>query len=106
MTNTSSGTGLKENVAALLCYLGWWVTGIIFLIIEPNNKVIKFHAIQSIVVFGILFIASLILSWVWFIGTILWILSVILWAYLMYKAYQGGTYHLPVAGQIADRFVK
>jgi uncharacterized membrane protein len=106
MTSGTTSTGLKENVASLLCYLGWWVTGIIFLIIEPNNKTIRFHAIQSIVIFGIFFILSLIFTWIWFIGTILWIISVITWVFMMYKAYQGGTYHLPVAGQIADRFIK
>ena len=45
---------LKPNVAGLLCYVGFWVTGIIFLIIEKKNKTIRFHAMQSLVVFGIL----------------------------------------------------
>jgi uncharacterized membrane protein len=109
MTNTSSGTGLKENVAALLCYVLTWVTGIIFLLIESKNKTIKFHALQSIVVFGALSIVSIVIGWIPFIGWIIsWLCGVvgfILWIVLMVKAYQGGTYHLPVAGQIADRWV-
>jgi len=53
---TGSSTGLKPNVAGLLCYLGVWVTGIIFLIIERKNKLVRFHAMQSLVTFGILHI--------------------------------------------------
>jgi uncharacterized membrane protein len=110
MNQAPKSTGLKENIASLLCYLGWWVTGIIFLIIEPNNKTVKFHAIQSIVVFILITILQIILMIIpiigWIIAIFVWIGAVILWAMLMYKAYQGGTYHLPIAGNIADKFVK
>ena len=106
MTNPSPGTGLKENVASLLCYVLGWITGIIFLIIEPNNKTVKFHAIQSIIIFGAIFIIDIIFFWLPLLTWILGVAAFILWVVLMYKAYQGGTYHFPVAGQIADRFVK
>jgi len=49
-----STTKLAPNKAGLLCYVGFWVTGIIFLIIERKNKWVRFHAMQSLVVFGIL----------------------------------------------------
>lgn len=97
-------TGLQENVAGLLCYVLGWITGIIFLILEPENKFIKFHAIQSIIVFGILTVASWLFSWIfWLLGTLIGILTFILWIILMYKAYQGERYKLPVAGDIADK---
>jgi uncharacterized membrane protein len=109
-----SSTGLQPNVAGLLCYLGWWITGIIFLIIEKENQTVRFHAMQSIVVFvalwilGILF--SVILSFIpvvgWLIGTLIWILTVVLWIVLMYKAYRGEKYKVPVAGNIAESLVK
>jgi len=47
-------TKLAPNKAGFLCYVGFWVTGIIFLIIERKNKLVRFHAMQSLVVFGIL----------------------------------------------------
>ena len=50
----SSSTSLKPNTASLLCYVGFWVTGIIFLIIERKNKLVRFHAMHSLVIFGIL----------------------------------------------------
>lgn len=64
-----STTKLPPNKAGLLCYVGFWVTGIIFLIIERKNKLVRFHAMQSLVVFGILNIiwgvASNISQWTW-----------------------------------------
>ena len=100
----STKTGLQENVAGLLCYVLGWITGIIFLILEPENKFIKFHAIQSIIVFGILTVASWLFSWIfWLLGTLIGILTFILWVLLMYKAYQGERYKIPVAGDIADK---
>ncbi len=50
----SSSTSLKPNTASLLCYIGFWVTGIIFLVIERKNKLVRFHAMHSLVIFGII----------------------------------------------------
>ena len=101
-------TGIKENVAGLLCYLLTWVTGVIFLIIEPKNKFVRFHAFQSIVVFATLNIAMLIFWWIpilgWIVGFIVWIGGFILWIVLMYKAYQGLKYKLPIAGDMAEKW--
>jgi uncharacterized membrane protein len=109
-----TSTGLQQNVAGFLCYLAWWITGIIFLIIEKENQFVRFHAMQSIIVFlalwilGILF--SVILAFIpvvgWLIGTLIWILTVILWIVLMYKAYRGEYYKVPVAGNIAEQLIK
>jgi uncharacterized membrane protein len=101
-----TSTGMQPNIAGLLCYLGWWVTAIIFLILEKENKFVRFHAMQSLITFGVLFIISLALSWVFFIGYILWVLSVVLWVILMYKAYKGEKYKLPVIGDIAEKQIK
>ena len=101
---------LPQNVAALLCYSVLWITGIIFLILEKKDKVVSFHAIQSIVVFGGPTIASAVLSWIpyagGFIGTVIAILTFLLWIVLMVKAYQGERYKVPVAGDIAESIYK
>ena len=55
-----TSTGLAENVAGLLCYVLGWISGLIFILIEPENKFVRFHAIQSIFVFSILTVAGLI----------------------------------------------
>jgi uncharacterized membrane protein len=106
-----TSTGLQPNVAGLLCYVAWWITGIIFLILEKDNQFVRFHAIQSIIVFGALWIVGIVFSVFlafipvlgWLIGTLIWILTVILWILLMYKAYQGQKYKIPVAGDIAEK---
>jgi len=106
MTSGGSTTGLEPNIAGLLCYLGIWIAGIVFLVIEQKNKFVRFHALQSIVVFGVLTIASTLLSWIPFFGgffsAVIGILAFILWILLMVKAYQGELYKVPVAGQVAE----
>ena len=99
--NTS--TGLQQNIAGLLCYVLGWITGIIFLIIEKDDKFVRFHAWQSVIVFGILTVLGIIFNWVWFLGYIVWAISVIAWIVLMYKAYKGEKYKVPIAGNIAEK---
>lgn len=102
-----TSTGLEENVAGLLCYVLGWVSGIIFLLLEKENKFVRFHAIQSIVVFGALSVIMIILSWIpfirYFINWLLAVLGFILWIVLMVKAYQGNKYKLPWAGDFAEK---
>lgn len=111
MTGTPTSTGLQKNVASLLCYVLGWITGVIFLILEPNNKTIKFHAIQSIIVFGALSVISFVFGWIpligWFIiSPIVGVVAFISWIVLMVKAYQGGTWKYPVAGNYAEKYAK
>jgi len=104
---SKTGTGLQENVAALLCYVLGWVTGLIFYLIETENKFIRFHAIQSIIVFGFFSVIGIIFNgfpfW-YIIGPPVSILAFILWVVLIVKAYQGIKYKLPVAGDLAEKW--
>lgn len=103
-------TGLAENVAGLLCYVVGWVSGIVFLIIEPENKFVRFHAFQSIIVFAIISVTAIVFSPIPILGMIIsWILSVvgfILWIVLMVMAVQGKKYMLPWAGNLAEKWSK
>lgn len=103
----SNSTGLNENLAGLLCYLGWIITGIIFIIIEKENQFIRFHAIQSIITSVVFIVANIVLAFIPFIG---WIISLLLtpvilglWIFLMYKAYQGKLFKLPIIGDIVEK---
>ncbi|WP_242688833.1 DUF4870 domain-containing protein [Bacillus sp. Cs-700] len=107
-TPRKTSSGLEENVAGLLTYVLGFVTGIIFLLIEKENKFVRFHAMQSIVVFGAFFVISLVLNVVPVIGTIVSVLilpplSLIVWIVLMVKAYQGNHYKLPIAGDFSEK---
>jgi uncharacterized membrane protein len=111
-----TSTGLEANVAGLLCYVLCWVSGLVFILIEKENKFVRFHAVQSIAVFGALTVVQIILGILMiipYIGLIfvilyilVWILWVILWIVLMVKAYQGTMFKLPWAGNFAEEKTK
>ena len=116
-----STTGLKPNVAGLLCYVGIWVTGIIFLIIEKKNTLVRFHAMQSLVSFGILIIviniADDVRGWVawtgqgwlfypqWIVANIVFgvfcTITIVLWIVLMHRTYHGRLVKIPLFGDLA-----
>ena len=108
MTGAPTSTGLKENVAGVLCYVLAWVSGIVFLIIEPNNKTIKFHALQSIIVFGVLTVITMIFGWIpilgWIINSIVGVIGFILWIVLMVMAAQDKKWKAPIAGYYAEKW--
>lgn len=104
---TKTSLGLSENIEGLLCYVLAWVSGIIFLLIEKENKFVKFHAIQSIVTFLSLTIVSFVLGYIPILGSflslVISLLQLALWIFLMYKAYTGEKFKLPFAGDIAEQ---
>ncbi|HEX7365331.1 MAG TPA: DUF4870 domain-containing protein [Dehalococcoidia bacterium] len=106
MAKTS--TGLEENVAGLLCYVLIWISGLVFLLIEKENKFVRFHAWQSIIVFGTLTVASIVLSWIpyigWVLNVLISILALVLWIVLMVKAFNGEKFKLPWAGNLAEKY--
>lgn len=113
----AAGSGLQENVAALLSYLLGWVTGLIFLLID-KRPFVRFHAAQSIVVFGGLNILQIGLSILlglsfllmpggfslaWYTNRLLGLAGLLLWVFLMVKASQGERTRIPVAADLADK---
>lgn len=105
-----SSTGLPENIAGLLCYLLGWISGLIFYLIEKQSDFVKYHATQSLIVFGTLTLASIALGVVPFIGgllaPLLSLLTFALWIILMIKAFQHTRYKLPWAGDLAEKYAR
>jgi len=113
----SATEAIAENVAGLLCYVFGWITGLIFFLMD-KRPFVRFHAAQSMVVFGGLSILYFILGRMFFGG--FWaggfgffslvgfvmeaaeLLGLVLWVVLMVKAYQGVRYKVPVLGDIAE----
>ena len=97
-----SSTGLDENIAGLLCYVLGWVSGIVFLLLEQESNFVKFHAVQSIIVFGVLSVVNAVFDWIPVLGLIVGIVSgilaFVLWILLMVKAGQGERYRVKWAG--------
>ena len=114
----SNDSQLKENVAGFLCYALGWLTGLIFFLID-KRPFVRFHAAQSIVVFGglniIRFVLGMLLGFSALTGgmatfggfsSIFWLLdivTVVLWIVLMIKAYQGERFRLPIAADLAEQ---
>jgi len=118
--------GLDENVASAACYVLTWVTGIIFFVMEKDNKTVRFHAMQSILTFLPLMIIVWIIGFIlaamtyglgmygaygaWaIVGLIIWLIWIViflLWLFLMYKAYKGEKFLVPIVGAIAENQVK
>lgn len=104
----------SRNLVAAVSYLAFFITGIVVLFAEKDDKFIRFHAMQSTVLFGGLFLANLVISLVFgsfsFLGIILnlvnnllWILWLIIWVISMYKAYRGQIFKWPIAGDFAEK---
>lgn len=111
----STQSGLSENVAGLLCYVLGWITGLIFYFID-KRPFVRFHAAQSIVVFGGLTVIRIVLAML-FVPTglagfsmgfgllaLVSLLGFVLWILLMVKAYQGEKFRIPLAADLVDQF--
>lgn len=112
---------MDTNVAGMLTYILGFITGIIFLVIEPykDNKFVRFHAFQSIffnvalIVFWIAFgIVTSILGYVslgilailmGFIGLLIWLAIFLFWLFLMFKAYKNERFMIPFIGPLAAK---
>ena len=106
--------GLSENAACALCYLVGFVTGILFLVMAPYNANprVKFHAWQSIfmniawiafwmairIVTSMANIFALVLIPLY---ALISFAGFLFWLFLMYKAYQGENFEIPVVGPFA-----
>jgi uncharacterized membrane protein len=122
-----SSTGLDENIAALLSYVFGWVSGLIFFLIEKDSRLVRFHAMQSLlfnilvgvvifVLWFVLFIFFLILSQIsGVLSTVASLVSILLWVVIsiailvgwvmcLIKAYQKQYFKLPIIGNLAEKF--
>ncbi len=114
-----SSTGLPPNVAAALAYAGWWVTGLVFYVLE-RQPFARFHAAQAVATFGVIalfvlaflglaaaslsFLPEAFAAFVWAAG-LTWLVGVILWVAAMWKAARGQSWRIPIAADLADRLV-
>ena len=102
--------GLNENMAAALSYLGIFFTGIVILVLERENKFVRFAALQSTVLFLPVFLIMGVLNWLaWIpllglliglINGIIGIVAFLAWLYLMFTAYKGQAVKIPILGDI------
>lgn len=114
--DTATSTGVDARLASILCYAGWWITGLVFLFAERQHAKVRFHAAQSLVVFGVItvalflcggasaiafFVAAPTFQMVQAIGNAIWFGAVLLWLFLLVKTWRGDDLQIPVAGALA-----
>lgn len=122
-----SSTGLDENIAALLSYVFGWLSGLIFFLIEKDSRLVRFHAMQSLL-FNVLIAIVVIVLWVVFavlwliaaqlsgalsallgiVGTLVWLVLgigiLVGWIMCLIKAYGRQYFKLPIIGNFAEKF--
>ena len=122
-----SSTGLEENVAALLSYVFGWISGLIFFLMEKDSRLVRFHAMQSILLNATFIVVLIALYIAWAVVVIVlgmisdvlapiggllfgllilvfFIAIVIAWVMCLIKAYGQQYFKLPVLGNFAEKF--
>jgi uncharacterized membrane protein len=113
-----SSTGLQPRTAATLAYLAGPFSGALILLAESQNSDVRFHAWQSVVGLGGLFVGLLLayalgaaalfvsataVTVLFAAASVIWIVIAIVWAICLWKAYAGERWRLPIAGDYAER---
>jgi uncharacterized membrane protein len=107
----------NRNLVAALSYLLGFVTGIVILLVEKDDKYIRFHAMQSTLLFAGFFVLNLVVDFIIrpvdFLGflssainSLITIVLIIVWVVSMYKAYSGEVFKWPVVGNLAEKNVR
>ncbi len=123
MSGDKTALGLDSNVGAMLCYMPICAINLIYSIIvivtEKSNKVVRFHAFQSLLLLGAYIVGVIAVSIVGGIlaqisgvigGLFSFLTFVLIIAFLglaimgCIKAYQGADFRLPVIGDLADKW--
>lgn len=113
-----ASAGMTNNVAAALCYSLWFITGIIFLAIEPykGNRFVRFHAFQAIfsgvavcvfwMIWSAVFVGMIFTGGLGFIFLLTRLIQLAIfcaWLFLMYKAYNNEEFKVPFIGDLAAK---
>ncbi|HEX6368820.1 MAG TPA: hypothetical protein VF006_07805 [Longimicrobium sp.] len=118
--SANSGTGLSDNVAGALAYVAGPISAAFFLVVEKQSRFVRFHAMQSLIISAVLLILNFALNvlnavlvripligWLFALGLVMVVglASLVLWLALMYAAYRGQEWELPVIGREARKLL-
>ena len=106
----------NRNLVAALSYFLGFITGVVILLVEKDDKFVRFHAMQSVLIFGGLFVINLVVGIVFgsfsvlgvavtTVNTLISVIGVIVWIVSMIKAFRGEIFKWPVVGDIAEKQV-
>lgn len=118
--SANSSTGLADNLAGALAYVLGPLSAIFFLVVEKQSRFVRFHAMQSLLVGVVLIIVNFVMNvfnavlvripligWLFALGLVMVVglASLVLWLALMYAAYRGQEWELPVIGREARKLL-
>lgn len=102
-----AGDQNRDNMLGAVAYLLGFITGIVLLLVEKKSKFVRFHAMQSTILFGGLFIVNMALGFIpllgWLVSFVLSMGAFVLWLLLMWKAFNGEMFKLPYVGEFAEK---
>lgn len=104
----------SRNTVAAVSYLLFFITGVVILLVEKDDRFVRFHAMQSTIVFGGLFVINFVLGLLLapidllasIVNTLIWIVIVIVWFSSIIRAYRGQMFKWPIAGDFAEKQVR
>jgi uncharacterized membrane protein len=116
---TVVGAGMNPGTAAALSYLAWRITGLLFLLLERRDRFVRFHAMQSVLGLGGIFLFALLLLGGSFVSSFLFPrafdllffglyyvvlpFGIVVWGSCLTLAYLGKRWRLPLVGRLAER---
>ena len=115
----SSNSSGDSNLMGAVAYLAMPLTGLLMYFVKPDDKYVRYHAVQSIIL-GILLVvigfllgllSSMVGAGIPLLGLVIsllvggvWLLvEVLVWLYCMWKAYSGEKFRLPVISDMVDK---
>jgi len=103
MAEDKTALGLPKNTTAALAYVLGWVSGLVVFLVEKEDKFVRFHALQSIVVFGIFTVVPMVPIIGWMLSPLVMLIALVTWVLCLVKAYQGEKFMLPVIGEFVEK---
>ena len=108
--NRAPGANLAPEFMAALSYIAGAISGVIVLLVEKQDRFVRFHAMQSIVTFLVVLVAQVLVRnlplWSAWLSNAFFLCVIALWAVLIYQAFMGRRYKLPYIGDFAEQQIK
>ena len=106
-----------RNLVAAMSYFLGFITGVAILLVEKDDKFVRFHAWQSTAIFGFLFITNIVTGVIFenlsFLGLVavvvnnlIMIAALLIWVVSMIGAFCGRVFKWPIAGDFAEKQVR
>lgn len=120
MAGQAPALGPDPRIASVAAYLAWWVSGAIVYLVERDRPSVRFHAMQSVVAFGTVWLAWMAC---WLASFVMLLVSaagffllqrladgvlaagLIVWAVCLWQAAHGVDVRLPLFADWTDRVI-